>query len=96
MDDTFAQRVRTAAVAGWWTTLIAVIWLTVTWLLWLPILSVKPAWILTLWGGGMSWQEVQGIVIRFFAVFKLLLFVFMMVTIWLTIWGRKLKKLAGQ
>ena len=96
MNGTFAQRVRSAAVTGWWTILINMIWMTAAWLLWiLLILPCKPSWVIDLWGGSefLDWQKIYDVFFTFMAVWKLILFVFLMVTIWLSLWARKLKKL---
>ncbi len=93
MTGTFTQRVRAAASAGWWTILIAVIWMTLAWLAYLVLQHSRPDWLLVLWGGGTTWDQVHWLMLIFTAVFKLILFTMLMVTIWLTIWGRKLKKL---
>jgi len=96
MNDSLAQRVRSAAVAAWWTILIAAIWLTVGWLIWLAILSAQPSWLLTLWGRkDMSWEEVHRFVITFLVVFKMILFVCVLLAIWLSLWGQRLKRSAA-
>jgi len=93
MNNTFAQRAREAAIAGWWTVLIGGIWLTAAWLIFLGVSSVQPQWLLTLWGGHMDWDEVHSIWITFIAVAKLILLAGVLVTVWLTIWSRRLKRL---
>ena len=96
MDDSLAKRVGSAAAAGWWTILIAAIWLTASWLLWLWLLHAQPGWVLTLWGGGelgLGWQQVQGITLTFMAVAKLILMTVLLVTLWLTLWARRLKRI---
>ena len=50
MSDQLAKRVRLAAAAGWWTILIAAIWLTLGWLSTLCLLRNKPDWVLWAWG----------------------------------------------
>ncbi len=54
MNDIFQQRVRAAAVAGWWTVLIAVGFLTLVWFLFLGLLSSRPAWLQPLFGPGIT------------------------------------------
>jgi hypothetical protein len=49
MNDAFADRVRSAAVAGWWTILIGSLFLVLQWLASQMLLSTKPRWLLTLW-----------------------------------------------
>ena len=93
MTRTFTQRVQTAAYAGWCMIIIAVVWLTVTWLAYMAMQYYRPGWILALWGGDITWDEVHWIMLIFTAVIKVILFTLVMVTIWLTIWGRKLEKL---
>ena len=93
MNETLAKRVRSAAVAGWWTILIAAVWMTAGWLFFLAILHYQPKWLLTLWGGGdLKWTDVQMIVLYFFSVFKLMLFAVVIVVIGLSLWSRGLKR----
>ncbi len=93
MNDEFAKRVRSAAIAGWWTLLAAAIWMTAGWLAYLVILNTQPQWMLTLWGGGqLTWSKVQEIGFVMFALFKVILFVALLIVIWLSIWQCKLKR----
>ena len=93
MNETLQKRVRSAAVAGWWTILIAAVWMTVGWVGFLVILNTEPGWLLKLWGGGdLDWAGVQRIVLLFFSIFKLMLFAFIIVVLWLTLWSRRLKR----
>lgn len=93
MTRTFTQRVRSAAYAGWCTVIIAAVWLTLAWFGYLVMQHYRPGWILALWGAGTTWEQIHWIMLIFTAVFKVILFTLLMVTIWLTIWGRKLKKI---
>lgn len=96
MDDTLAKRVCSAAAAAWLTILIAAIWLTASWLIYLAMLRSKPDWLLALWGGGdLSWEKVQSIMLMFTAVAKLILWTGVMIALWLTLWGRRLKRLCA-
>ena len=88
MSEELRQIIRLAAVAGWWTVLIGAIWLTVAWLIWMQILKAKPAWLISLWGGNLSWEQVQSVMITFMAVGKMILFVCVLGSIWLTLWSR--------
>jgi len=93
MADLFYNRVRTAAVAGWWTVLIAVLWLTVGWLAWMWLLKAQPDWLLALWGGGdLTWPDVHRIVLWFMGAAKMVLLGWLLATIGLSIWARKLKQ----
>ena len=100
MNETLQKRVRSAAMAGWWTILIAAVWMTVGWLAFLAIMHTEPGWLLRLWGypdtdnlhWDGEWGQVHGIILYFFAAFKLMLFAFVIVVIWLTLWSRRLKR----
>ena len=81
------EAVRSAAVAGWWTVLIAGIWVTVAWLIWRGVLKSKPAWLMKLWGFEMDWKEVQRIMFYSLAVMKMIIFVCILVCLWLTLWA---------
>jgi hypothetical protein len=61
MDDLFTNKVRTAAVAGWWTLLIAYCILLVQWLAYLLIMAKQPAGMLSIWGEGVTWSEIRTI-----------------------------------
>ena len=95
MDNSeLAKRVKSAAVAGWWTILIAGVFMTVHWFVFMVILHCKPAWLLWLWGGGdLDWPQVRNIVLYYYATFKLILLTVMVIVIWLTLWSRRLKRL---
>ncbi len=91
-SESLAEYVRAAAVAGWWTVLIAAVFMTVQWFMFLAIMRSRPAWLLKLWGGGeLDWPTVHKIVLQFFAVFKLMLFAAVVVVVWLTLWSSQLK-----
>jgi len=94
MDETGGKRLGAAVRAAWHTVLIWALWLTAAWLIWLGIIHAKPGWILALWGGGdgLTWTGVQTVTIWFFGAFKVLLLVAVMITIWLTLYARRLKR----
>ena len=54
MNEAFEKKVRAAAVAGWWVILIGYALLTLTWLVYLGVVTNRPAWLLAMWGGKMS------------------------------------------
>jgi len=95
MSDTLSQRVRAAAAAAWWTVLIGALWLSVGWVFLLWIMAAEPAWLLWLWGGHMTWKEVHDVFLIAYAVAKMVLLAAVLAAVWLTIWGRKLRRLAG-
>ena len=91
MNDDFPKSVRSAAIAGWWTLLIATIFLAGQWAAYLVITGSKPGWMLGFWGGGdIQWSTIQTIWLWMTAVFKLIVWVAAMVVTWLTLWARRL------
>jgi hypothetical protein len=98
MNDVFEKRVRAAAVAGWWTLLIAVGILLIQWIGYRIVMSTHPAWLLSLWGPGpdanTTWSSVQTVWFWGLAAIKLCIWPRVLVTIWLTLWARQLRKRA--
>jgi hypothetical protein len=89
-----ADRVGAAGRAAWVTLLIGAIWMTVAYLLWLAVMHAQPAWLIALWGGGeLTWSDVQEITLWFFGGVKLMLFAVLFGGIWLSLWGRRLRRL---
>ncbi len=95
MNDIFEKRVRAAAVAGWWTVLITVAFITLQWIVYLAVMSARPAWLLAMWGPGTDWPFVQQIWFWAIVVLKFVLWLMMLVVIWLTLWARQLRKHAS-
>ena len=93
MADELVKKVRAAAGAAWYTLLIGVLWLNVAYFLWLAILTCRPEWLRTLWGGGdLTWNDMQIITLWFFGAFKVILFAILLAAIWLSLWCRRLRK----
>jgi glucan phosphoethanolaminetransferase (alkaline phosphatase superfamily) len=92
MEDIFEMRVRAAAKAAWLTILIGGVVLVLQWILYLVFMSSHPAWLLWLWGPDISWPFVQSVWFWGTAVFKLFLLVLALITLWLTLWGRQLRR----
>jgi hypothetical protein len=92
MDDVFAKRVRSAAVAGWWTLLVSFCILLLQWLAYLPIMARKPPGMLCLLGEGVTWSDIRTIWLWAMAVYKLAMGMMLFVVIWLTLWARQLKR----
>jgi hypothetical protein len=92
MDDLFIRKVRTAAVAGWWTLLIAYCILLVQWLAYLLIMTKQPAGILCIWGNGITWPEIRNIWLWGMVVYKFIVGIMLFIIIWLTLWARQLAK----
>lgn len=91
MNNDFAQRVRAAAVAGWWTLLLGLVFLTVGWFAYLALVSARPAWLIGLWGPDTTWLMVQTISLWFFGAMKFILWLMLLAATWLTLWARQLR-----
>jgi hypothetical protein len=92
MDQIFAKKVRAAAVAGWWTLLIATCILLIQWFAYLLIWTRHPAGILCLVGGGVTWPEIRAVWLWAMVASKLVVGMMIFVVIWLTLWARQLAK----
>ena len=95
MNDDIGNKVRAAAIAGWWTLLIAVAFITLFWLIYLAVMSARPAWLLSMCGPGVDWPLVQQAGFWAIVLLKFVLWVMAFVVIWLTLWARQLRKQAG-
>jgi len=92
MDDLFTKKVRAAAVAGWWTLLIAYGILLVQWLAYLLIMAKQQAGILFIWGNGITWPEIRTIWLWGMVAYKLSVGIMLFIVIWLTLWAGQLVK----
>ncbi len=92
MNDPLTVRVRSAAVAGWWTVLIAVCFIILLWLAYLRLTTIHPAWVLRLWGPDMTWPLLQDIFLRVIVTFRILVWCMILAVLWLTLWAHQLKK----
>jgi len=92
MDDAFQRRVRTAARAAWWTVLIAVVFVTLVWLVFQGIVSTRPAWYQALLGPSVSWERLQDVGLWAIAIFKIWIWAMALVAVWLTLWARQLRR----
>jgi hypothetical protein len=95
MNDVFITRVRAAAVAGWWTVLVAVVFITLLWLVCLCLLATQPPCALRLCGPNITWPQFQHMCLWAIVVFKLGLWFGALIVLWLTLWARQLKRRAG-
>ena len=96
MNEFFETRIRCAAIAGWWTLLIAAVAFLMQWIIYLLVVPAQPSWVLTLWGPGANWPEVRSVWFWFLAGFKVFLVLLAFVLVWLTLWARQLRKRAGK
>jgi hypothetical protein len=55
------KKVRAAALAGWWTVLIAYCILLIQWFAYLMIIPRQPAGMLCFWDESVIWQEIRNI-----------------------------------
>jgi len=92
MNDSFENKVHCAAVAGWWTLLIALIVFLLAWFAYLTLLSAQPAWILPLIGPDVTWAKLATISLWFFACMKFFLLLWALALVWLTLWAKQLRK----
>lgn len=90
MDNAFRARVRAAAVAAWWTLLIAWAFLVVQWLGYLLAIGTRPAWILSLWAPGATWETIAPIWFDAIVLLKVTLWPIAIAAVWLTLWARHL------
>jgi len=96
MNDAFTMKLRAAVIAGWWTLLIWWGVLAVAWLVWLCFLRARPDWMLAACGGGdLTWTALQRMVLRAIGFYKMVMYVFLMVLVWMSLWVRRLRKAAG-
>ena len=96
MSDTFQRRLKAAAGAAWWTVLIWWAVLMVSWLASLAIMHIRPGWVLTMLGDGMTWAELQRMYIWFIGGFKILGMMAALFAAFLSIWHHRLRKLEKQ
>jgi hypothetical protein len=94
MNDDFERKVQGAAVAGWWTVLVAAAVLVLQWVAYLIVMSSRPTLVLTLWGSD-SWLEVRNLWLLSTGVLKIFVFILALRSLWLTLWARQLQKRRG-
>jgi hypothetical protein len=95
MNDSFAIRVRSAAIAAWWTILVGFVFIALVWLAYLRIMSIRPDWVLRLWGPDVTWNDLEHILLSVIVAFRFFLWVLILGAIWLTLWSRRLRKTPG-
>ena len=97
MKDDFERKVQSAAVAGWWTVLVAVAVLVLQWVAYLIVTPSRPALValvLSAWGSD-SWPEVHNLWMLGNVVLKIFVFILALPCLWLTLWARQLRKGRG-
>jgi hypothetical protein len=96
VNEALENKLRAAAVAGWWVVLIAVGFLTLQWLIYLGVMSTHPTWLLSMWGPGVDWPFVQLVWFWVIVAFKFCVWLMVLAVLWLTLWARQLRKLDRQ
>jgi hypothetical protein len=89
MDEIFTKKVRAAAVAGWWTFLIAYCILLIQWIAYILIMTKHPEGALCIWGEGVTWSEIRTIWLWAMVAYKLIVGAMLFVVLWLTLWAIK-------
>jgi hypothetical protein len=92
MDDLFHKRVRAAAIAGWWTLLVAIIIHLLALSGLLCILHHHPAWVTGMWGN-IGWDTIQNVGIWMIAIYRVIVWVLVLIVVWLSLWARRLKRI---
>lgn len=94
MDNVFQIRVQSAAVAAWWTVFIAAVFFALQWMLYLGVMATQPAWVVSFWGPGATWESIRTIWFQALVFVKLTLWLLALVALWLTLWSKQLRKRA--
>lgn len=92
MDETFRSRVHAAAVAAWWTFLIAAAFFGLQWILYLVVTAMQPPWVVSFWGPGATWDSVRTGWFAALVFLKLTLWPLVIAALWLTLWARRLRQ----
>lgn len=95
MDDTFYTRVHSAAVAAWWTLLIAAAFFMIQWLVYLRVTATQPAWAMSFWGPGATWESIGAVWFQALVLLKLSLWLLVLAALWLTLWAKQLRRSVG-
>jgi hypothetical protein len=97
MNDDFERKVQSAALAGWWTVLVAAAVLLIQWVVYHVVISspltLVPL-VLSAWGSD-SWPEVHHLWLLGNVVLKALVFILALPCLWLTLWAKQLRKRRG-
>ncbi len=91
MDDAFQVRVHAAARAAWWTLLIASVFFALQWVLYLGVMATRPAWVVSFWGPGATWESIGTLWFQALVFVKLTLWLLVLAALWLTLWARQLR-----
>lgn len=92
MNDVFTMRVRAASVAAWWCVLVAMGFALLLWLVYLQVMTARPAWVLSLWGPEIGWRDLQHIFLWVIVAFRFVVWLLVLASVWLTLWARQLRR----
>jgi hypothetical protein len=92
MNDDFERKVQGAAVALWWTVLVAAAVLLLQWVAYLVVMSSRPTFVLSLWGSGTTWPGIQNLWLLATGAWKVFVFFLALLCLWLTLWAKQLRK----
>lgn len=92
LDNALRGKVHAAAVAAWWTLLVAVAFVIVQWLGYLLALNLRPAWYLSMCGPGVTWESLAPMWFHALVLLKLGLWPIAIAAVWLTLWDRGLRE----
>jgi hypothetical protein len=95
MDENLSKRVRAAAIATWWTLLVAVLFGVAVGGASLAFLSHRPEVFLRLWGPDITWAMVENATMWILTAYKLFTWILLLVAVWLSMWARQLKRLSA-
>ena len=92
MEAAFPEKVRAAAVAAWWTFLVASAFFWVQWLVYLRVMATLPVWAVSFWGPGATWESIRTVWFQGLFIAKLTLWLLLLAALWLTLWAMQLRK----
>jgi hypothetical protein len=90
--DLFERKVQAAAIAAWWLVLVVTLFLSALWIFYLAVLPTEPAWMMSVWGPGLTWDFVRTVFFWSFVGMKLIDWLLAMAALWLTLWARQLRR----
>ena len=90
MDGTLDRQLRAIVAAGWRAAVIGLCVYMAGWGIFVAVMHAQPAWLFHVWGGNLEWATVQEISIWFFAVLKMLWFVFLFGLLFVALLRRQL------
>lgn len=85
-------KVRSAAIAGWWTLLFAAGFALLLWISYTVLIKPHPPWVLSVMGPDLKWSTIQTLYLWIFSVYRLIVWILLLVVLWLTLWARQLRR----